>query len=50
LDISYLVIYEKDNPGNSFILVNYPINNPDDLDRYRKIFSQGIPDDTFKQE
>ena len=50
LDISYLVIYEKDNPANSFILVNYPINNPADLDRYRKIFSQGIPDDTFKQK
>ncbi|CAA9202855.1 hypothetical protein FLA105534_04283 [Flavobacterium bizetiae] len=50
LDMSYLVIYEKSNPANSFILVNYPINDSADLDRYRKIFSQGIPDDTFKQE
>lgn len=50
LDLSYLVIYQKDNPSNSFILVNYPINNEDDLENYRKIFSQGIPDNTFEQE
>ncbi|MCC9065757.1 hypothetical protein [Flavobacterium piscisymbiosum] len=50
LNIPYLVIYEKTNPLNSFILLNYPINNADDLNRYQEKFSHGIPDDTFKKE
>lgn len=50
LEIPYLVIYEKNNPTNSFILFNYPINSTDDLNVYRKLFSYGIPDDAFKQQ
>lgn len=48
LKIEYLVIYENNNPKNSFILLNYPINNNEDLEKYKKIFSQKIPDNIFK--
>ena len=50
LEIEYLVIYEKGNPKNSFILLNYPINTPEDFDRYKKLFEKGIPKDAFKYE
>jgi hypothetical protein len=48
LKIEYLVIYENNNPKNSFILLDYPINNNGDLEKYKKLFSQKIPDNAFK--
>ncbi|WPO78434.1 hypothetical protein [Flavobacterium sp. KACC 22761] len=48
LNISYLVLYERNNPKNSFILINYPINNLNDLNMYKKKFEHGIPDDAFE--
>ncbi|MEN2412897.1 hypothetical protein AAYQ19_03775 [Flavobacterium sp. D4] len=50
LDILYLVIFEKTNPKNSFILLNYPIKTSDDLDRYRELFAKKIPDDAIKED
>lgn len=50
LSILYLVIYERTNPKNSFILLNYPIKNPNDLEKYRKLFAEKIPDDAIKSE
>lgn len=48
LSILYLVIYEKTNPNNSFILLNYPINSSDDLERYKRMFKEKIPEDAIK--
>jgi hypothetical protein len=48
--ILYLVIYEKTNPKNSFMLLNYPIKNPNDLEKYKKLFAEKIPDDAIKLE
>lgn len=48
LSTLYLVIYEKTNPKNSFILLNYPIKNSDDLEKYNKLFADKIPKDAFK--
>lgn len=50
LSLLYLVIYEKTNPRNSFILLNYPINSSDDLEKYKKMFKHGIPADAIKQD
>ena len=47
LKIEYLVIYEKNNPKNSIILLIYPINNNGDLEKYKKLFDTKIPDDVF---
>ncbi|WP_337967774.1 hypothetical protein [uncultured Flavobacterium sp.] len=49
LSLLYLVIYEKANPKNSFILLNYPVNSSDDLERYKKVFKEKIPEDAIKQ-
>lgn len=49
LNILYLVIYEKTNPKNSFILLNYPVNSAEDLKRYEKMFRDKIPADAIKQ-
>ncbi|OMQ12517.1 hypothetical protein [[Flexibacter] sp. ATCC 35103] len=49
LALLYLVIYEKTNPKNSFILLNYPVNSSDDLERYKKKFKEKIPEDAIKQ-
>ncbi|MTH15346.1 hypothetical protein [Flavobacterium sp. LC2016-01] len=43
LSILYLVIYEKKNPQNSFILLNYPINTSEDFRNYKKMFENKIP-------
>lgn len=48
LNITYLVIYEKTDPENSFIFLNYPIKNSDDLEKYKKLFQNKIPKDAFK--
>lgn len=48
LNISYLVIYEKSNPKNSYILLNYPIKNSDDFENYKNMFRDKIPEDVFK--
>lgn len=48
LSIEYLVMYEKNNPKNSLILLNYPINKKNDLEKYKKKFENGIPDNVFK--
>lgn len=50
LSVLYLVIYEKENPKNSFILLNYPINSSKDLERYKEIFKDKIPEDAIKQD
>lgn len=44
----YLVIFEIDNPENSYILLNYPITNELTFNEYKKLFSKGIPANTFK--
>ncbi|KQB41119.1 hypothetical protein RC62_4494 [Flavobacterium aquidurense] len=49
LSLLYLVIYEKVNPKNSFILLNYPVNSSQDLERYKDLFKDKIPDDAIKQ-
>ncbi len=49
LNIEYLVIYQKDNPTNSIILLNYPLTAKNDFEKYEKIFSNGIPKDVFER-
>lgn len=44
----YLVIYEKDNPENSFMLFNYPIKNNSQFEEYKKLFEKGIPNNAFR--
>lgn len=48
LEIEYLVIYETNDPKNSFILLNYPINDNNDIKKYQTIFKNIIPEDAFK--
>ncbi|PAM92704.1 hypothetical protein B4N84_21470 [Flavobacterium sp. IR1] len=50
LSILYLVIYEKTNPKNSFILLNYPITSPEDFERYKEMFKDKIPANAIKQD
>ena len=45
--LSYLVIYEKNWPENSYLLFNYPIIEPRDIVEYKELFKKGIPDDVF---
>jgi hypothetical protein len=45
LDVLYLVIYEKTNSKNCFLLINYPIKNNSNYEEYKNIFSEGIPKD-----
>ena len=45
--LSYLVIYEKNWPENSYLLFKYPIIEPDDILEYQELFKKGIPDDVF---
>lgn len=47
LSIEYLILYQKDNPNNSVILLNYPLKRKSDFDNYKEIFSKGIPKDIF---
>lgn len=49
LSILYLIIYEKTNPKNSFILLNYPINSSTDLEKYKEMFKHEIPANAIKQ-
>ncbi len=49
LTMEYIVIYQSDNPQNSFLLLNYPIRSKSELDRYRRQFLEKIPDDAFKK-
>ena len=48
LDIEYLVIFEKTNFKNSFILLNYPLSSDGDFDLYKKQFEIKIPKNVFK--
>ncbi|SMP29629.1 hypothetical protein [Flavobacterium hercynium] len=50
LSILYLVIYEKTNPKNSFILLNYPITSTEDFERYKEMFKDKIPANAIKQD
>jgi hypothetical protein len=47
-DVEYLVIYEKSNVKNSFLLFNYPILDYSDFENFKKQFEKGIPKNTFK--
>ncbi|MFA7444809.1 MAG: hypothetical protein WCY89_02600 [Flavobacteriaceae bacterium] len=49
LEMKYLVIYEKNNPQNSYILFNYPLNNTIQKDEYIKLFEKGIPENVFEK-
>ncbi len=49
LDVLYLVIYEKTNSKNCFLLINYPIKNNSDYEEYKEIFSNRIPEDVKKR-
>lgn len=49
LNFEYLILYQKDNPNNSVILLNYPLKSKNDFDKYRKIFLQGIPKEIFNR-
>lgn len=49
LTIEYLVLFEKDNPQNSVILLNYPIKSKNDFKKYEIIFASGIPKNVFKR-
>ncbi|TEB45445.1 hypothetical protein D0809_00060 [Flavobacterium circumlabens] len=46
----YIVIYQKGNPNNSILLLNYPVNSSEDLERYKEIFKDKIPEDAIKQD
>ena len=50
LSLLYLVIYEKANPKNSFILLNYPVTSSEDLERYKDLFKDKIPANAIKQD
>jgi hypothetical protein len=50
LSILYLVIYEKKNPQNSFVLLNYPINTTEDFRNYKKMFENKIPSNAIYQD
>lgn len=50
LNVEYLVLYQKDNPINSIILLNYPLRNQGDFEKYEKIFVKGIPKGVFKRD
>ena len=47
-DVEYLVIYEKSDAKNSFLLFNYPILKSTDFENFKKKFKKGIPNNTFK--
>ena len=49
LNMEYLVVYQIGNPKNSFILLNYPIVNETDIEKYKRLFADGIPDSAIKQ-
>ncbi|MCD9576684.1 hypothetical protein [Flavobacterium soyae] len=48
VDIDYVVIYQKDNPKNSILLLQYPILKDKDFENYEKLFEKTIPKNTFK--
>lgn len=43
----YLVIYEKGNPNNSLILLNYELKDKNDLEKYKIDFQKKIPENAF---
>jgi len=45
--ISYLIIYNKKIPQNSYLLFNYPIREKKDIQEYQELFKNGIPDNVF---
>jgi hypothetical protein len=49
LNTDYLVIYEKGKPKNSFILLNYPIKNSSDFEKYEELFKYKIPNNVFNE-
>jgi hypothetical protein len=50
LNIEYMVLYQKDNPKNSVILLNYPLRRQGDFEKYEKMFAEGIPKDVFRRD
>lgn len=50
LNVDYLVLYQKDNPKNSVILLNYPIKNNSDFEKYKSLFKDEIPKNVFKRD
>lgn len=50
LNIEYLVLYQKDSPKNSVILLNYPIENSGDFEKYKGLFKDEIPKNVFKRD
>ena len=47
LNSEYLVIYEKGNPNNSLILLNYELKDKNDLEKYKNEFQKKIPENVF---
>jgi hypothetical protein len=43
----YLVIYEKGNPNNSLILLNYELKDKNDLEKYKIEFQKNIPENAL---
>ncbi len=50
LTLNYIVIYQKTNPKNSFILLNYPCNQNDELLNFQKIFQNKLPNNVFRDD
>ena len=50
LNVEFLVIYEKGNPQNSFILLNYPIISQNDFKKYLDNFKNEIPENVFETD
>lgn len=50
LEIEYLVLYQKNKPQNSAILINYPVRNTDDFEKYKLLFKNNIPKNVFKRD
>lgn len=48
LELSYLVIYQKSKPTNSFILLNYPLKDSLDFLKLKAEFKNGIPKKVFR--
>lgn len=50
LELSYLVIYQKSKPINSYILLNYPIKDSSEFKKYHVLFEKEIPKNVFRND
>ena len=50
LELSYLVIYQKSKPINSYILLNYPIKDSSDFKKYQVLYEKEIPENVFRND